>query len=218
MKRNYRSRGILALFIACLLLILLPFAQGCRTKADKGKKENAANTASSHVNALRSFNANFSDAHRKDEFRLSLSGENKLDAKILFEIFNPDGKRIYVDSFYGQDLLYDGAELIPNDAEKEDSVMKHFNDFFENANFYKPASTVFNSYVYYSNNLDTISDSNAYYHDAVERFGLAQQADWVEISHDSSAIGFEYAYGYEGIYSIAYSKKQKKVVQYFTSD
>lgn len=41
---------------------------------------------------------------------------------------------------------------------------------------------------------------------------------WYDIKSDKSAIGFVYYHGYEGVYCIAYSKKKKKVVNYFTSD
>jgi hypothetical protein len=66
--------------------------------------------------------------------------------------------------------------------------------------------------------MDSISDSSRYYQQVSERFELDKNPEWLDISHDSSAVGFQYAYGYEGVYNIAYSKKQKKVVQYFVSD
>jgi len=190
----------------------------CHQPTQKSKEAEKTMENDLHVLDSQEFQANFSDLKKQDKFQLKVIGHNYLDSKILFEIFNPKGERIYIDSFYGQDLLYDGADLIPSEAAKEDSVQMHFYDFFDASNFSQPASSVFTHLVYYENNMDSISDSSSYYQQVIERFELDKNPEWLDISHDSSAVGFQYAYGYEGVYNIAYSKKQKKVVQYFVSD
>lgn len=137
----------------------------------------------------------FSDPIKKDTFKLRLYGKSLTDADVDFEIISFDKRTIFSEHFKSIDLIGD----TPNDTSvslkiKEETIKKRFADFFIDKAFHAPA-------------IDKADQPDEDY---------SIMPEFNEIQINSSAIGFSYSYGYEGIYSIAYSKKQKKAVLYFS--
>jgi hypothetical protein len=77
---------------------------------------------------------------------------------------------------------------------REQYIRHRIKDFFSEEHFSNPA----------------IKADEAYNED------YAKKADWEDIKTDRTAIGFDYLIGEEAGRHIAYSKKQKKVVLYFS--
>ena len=137
----------------------------------------------------------FSDPILKDTFKLFLKGDSIVSGRIIFQIISHNNKLIYNETFPASDLLGDN-DLDSTSKQKEDDIAKSFNDFFIEKQFIVPATAL---------------DSNLDLENVDKRI-------WNDIKSDPTAIGFEYAVGYETVISIAYSKKKKKVVTYFEGD
>jgi hypothetical protein len=137
----------------------------------------------------------FSDEVKKDTFKLILTGTSILQGKLTFRIINFENKEIYTDKFNAIDLLTDLEDVTPTKQQKLDTFKTRFNHFFDHA-FPVPA----------------INPRQPLDSDYVD---IKIQRD---IQSDTSAIGFVYAYGYEGVYEIAWSKRKKRVVLCAASD
>ena len=138
----------------------------------------------------------FSDISKHDMFSLTLSGESILKGQILFKIVNSDNQIIYKKTFPAYDLLWDQADVITSVKLKEDTIVHRMKMFFAKINFSEPAIKLIP-------NFDPDS---------------SEKGIWQDIKQDKTAIGFIYTHGYEGTYAIAYSKRSKKTVLYFSSD
>jgi hypothetical protein len=135
---------------------------------------------------------NFSSRIEKDTFILKLTGQNIIDGMITFEIVQSSSKIIYKSEFKAVELIgYDYSE--EKRFSKKEYILKRMNEFFNETNFTYPA----------------ISKNEKYDSD------YSDKKNWEEIKADSSAIGFTFLLGEENSKSIAYSKKIKKVIEYF---
>lgn len=143
-----------------------------------------------------SFSHNFSDLHKKDLFRVSVLGKNLVNGQVVFDIINFKHQQIFSATFPALDLLGDEEDVLPTEKQKETKIKLRIKNFFAARNFLVPAIKPNQKF-----------DADNYDQDL-----------WNEIKADPSIIGFNYQHGYEGNYRIAYSKKKKKVVQYFYSD
>jgi len=141
----------------------------------------------------------FSDLSKKDLFKLTLTGKTILKGKVLFEIITRDHRVIHSETFPATDLYGDLDEDFSTPKQRIDTVKARFKAFFNPANFKTPA--IAKSEVYSKFNDDNYDKVTFY-----------------DIKSNPVSIGFLYCHGYEGTYGIAWSKKQKKVVQYFYSD
>lgn len=144
----------------------------------------------------------FSDDTNPDNFSLTLTGDSIISGKIFFQISNKKNNILYRDSFAASDLLYDPYETIPTVKMREDTILTRFKRFFRNNNFIKPSNSIGKSF--------GVTNS--------EELNQSEPEVWNEITSDSTSVGFLYSYGYEGSTAIAYSKRQKKIVVYFTCD
>jgi hypothetical protein len=137
----------------------------------------------------------FSDQTKKDTFKLILKGGSILTGKVTFDIIAYNGKLIFTEKFDAIDLLGD-LDDVTNNRQKVDTIKSRFAAFFNESAFTKPA-------------LDNKAPLDSDYVD------IKIQKD---IRADTTATGFFYAYGYEGVYEIAYSRRKKKVVTCMESD
>jgi len=135
----------------------------------------------------------FSEKYKKDQFRITVTGDSMLTATVRFDIINYKNKKIYTESFPATNLLnYDISATAP-DNEKEQFIKQRVKEFFYEENFRYPA-------------VHTDDKFGADY---------SNKKYWEAIKADRSAIGFYYLLGEEDGKSIAWSKKLKKVVLYF---
>jgi hypothetical protein len=137
----------------------------------------------------------FSSPTQLDIFTLSFNGKSILKSTITFKIITSTNKEIYKEVFPSTDLLGDMEDML-TDNQKIDTIKNRIKHFFDDENFYKPAI-----------------EANAQYDE-----DETDKQTWVDIKRDKTAIGFFYSHGYESSYGIAWSKRKKKVVQYFYSD
>ena len=137
----------------------------------------------------------FSDINKKNSFCLTLTGKSVVSGKITFEIYDFNKRLIHNESFDASGLLGDEGEVIPVKVQP-DTIITRMKRFFNKENFIKPAIKMAKKF-------------DPDYSDKII---------WSEINSNKSAIGFLYAHGYEGSYAIAYSRKNKKAVCYYSSD
>ncbi|TWJ04574.1 hypothetical protein JN11_00286 [Mucilaginibacter frigoritolerans] len=138
----------------------------------------------------------FSDPMKPDTFKISLIGSSINKAKFLFEIVSVNNGKVYSEKDDASDLLGDLDDMTVK--QNEDTIRVRFDNFLSADVFFKPA-------------LDK-PKATAIDTDYVD---LKTQID---ISSDSTAVGFSYNMGYESNFEIAYSKSQKKTVICFASD
>jgi hypothetical protein len=154
-------------------------------------------TSINYSRIISSFSAQhfFSDPGKMDSFSLTLYGESLFDGVFVFSVVNFNRVILYRDTFGCYDLVCDADPK--SDREREEIVFNNQKHFFDAEYFSSPAIRV----------TDTMPQENQ-----------VDIVDWDLIHADTSAIGFEYTHGYEGIYRIAFSKKKSKVVTYYESD
>jgi hypothetical protein len=138
----------------------------------------------------------FSDSVKKDTFKLTLIGRSILNGKVRFQIIAWDHLEIHQEVFDAFGLLGDLNDVLPRNKEKIDTIQARFYDFFNAKAFQKPA-------------LDKRDEPDTDY---------VPLKVYQDIKADSTAIGFNYAHGYESMFEIAWSKRNKRVVTCFTSD
>jgi hypothetical protein len=135
----------------------------------------------------------FSNPLKPDQFTLTLSGNSLLNGTISFTITSTDGQNIYSESFPSSYLLNYDIDPTATKKEKEAFVLKRMKEFFGEENFSAPAVKA----------SDTFDPE------------YADKQVWELLRSDRDAVGFTYLVGEEDSRSIAWSKKQKKVVRYF---
>jgi hypothetical protein len=174
-----------------LLISVLFFS--CKPKEIKKPDPITFAESKQQFNLVESVKHYFSDPKAKDSFVIRLKGHSILNSKIAFEIFNPKGERIFREDFPARFFLNYDLNEPSTDQEKEDFIVKRMKEFFKEDNFNQPA-------VKKSDILDTeYSDKKV----------------WEEIQSDPTAVGFYYELGQEDGRSIAYVKKENKVVTFF---
>lgn len=182
-------------------LIVLAFLTGCATKHDAGNPDekqaeiSAAETASVKEEVLykNEIAHEFSSPNEMDLFRIQLTGRSIPEGEITFEIRSQARGIIYQESFPAIYLLgygYAGE----TDEEAANYIKGRIDDFLDTAQFSKPA----------------ISEMDSFEEE------YSEKAIWEDIASDSTSIGFYYHVGEENGRHIAYSKKRKKVVVYFS--
>lgn len=137
---------------------------------------------------------NFSSNNTKDRFVLSLKGQSIIDGKVLFKIYSTFGDELWKEEFDAIDLIGYGLDLNAAVTEKERYISKRIANFFNRKNFLTPA----------------IKSGESYDPD------YSDKEIWDDISSDFTAIGFYYLIGEESGCRIAYSKKLKRIVIYYT--
>lgn len=142
---------------------------------------------------------NFSSKENKDHFKLTIYGDSIYTGTILFQIITNDKRVIYSDTFSCRDLMGDLYDTAYTLKQKEDTIKWRASTYFSEDKF--------------TNSL--IDDSDKVYFSPDDK---ELEDNYNEIKADKNAIGFTFTYGYEGVYSIAYSRKKKKAVFYFISD
>lgn len=136
----------------------------------------------------------FSDTTDKDEFHIYLKGKSILEAIVQFKITSPTGDVLLEEEFPSHYLIgygLFGDEI--TDEKKEKYITNRISTFLDEENFLMPA-------------IDPNELFDADYSDKII---------WDDIKSDKNAIGFYYLVGEEDGRTIAFSKKMKKVVQYF---
>ncbi len=137
----------------------------------------------------------FSNTLHRDSFALRLSGVSVHKGTVHFTIYNSKHELIYHENFPANGMLWGNyVELTPK--QQEDTIRVRLIRFFNKAAFIRPAISI----------TDQFDSDNG------------DKAIWDEISSDKSAIGFIYSYFDEGFKAITYSKKRRKVVEYFATD
>lgn len=137
----------------------------------------------------------FSQIDRKDEFYICIKGKSITDGTVIFRITNTDGKEIYHEEFHSNLLInydFDGNFNSKKDTEK--FIKARIKDFFNEKYYEFPA-------------IELDSDFSGNY---------SEKEIWDDIKSDRTAIGFIYLIGEEDNRGIAFSKKNGKVVMYFS--
>jgi hypothetical protein len=134
----------------------------------------------------------FSSVSKEDIFKLTVVGKNIFDSFVTFQITDWSGRIIFQDRFSMNDLCERG-DSDSRDKEAEQSIYDQLSYFFDEERFNNPAIK------------DTVEmQSNSFPREV-----------WFDIWQDRSAIGFNYQLGAEDGRGIVYSKKKKKVIQYY---
>ncbi|MBV9989137.1 MAG: hypothetical protein JO301_15770 [Chitinophagaceae bacterium] len=137
----------------------------------------------------------FSEPDRLDSFVIAVTGDSLLHAAVRFEIFDPAGKSIYLDTFPAMHLAgsYD-EESLNSPVKKENFIRKRVRDFFSADKFLEPAVSA----------ADSTDDDYT-----------QDKALWSDLKSNPRSIGFFYLLGEEDGRKIAYSRLKKKVLMYF---
>ena len=139
----------------------------------------------------------FSSMKRQDTFVLTVTGQDVIYSSVTLKILRWDGKQIYKHHFTSGEMMEYGPKDIDKYHPDSLSVIKHLSHFFDEASFRFPA----------------IPDTNDY-SASMRDFSISYE-EWLSILKDKTSIGFNYILGAEDGYTIAYSKRYKKVVIYF---
>ncbi len=191
------------LYFVVFFLMVLVACRESNQHNEKDKQNNNTNTTGiEEESALllpKEFIAkfHFSDSTTEDVFKLEADGFDPLQSNITFTISNSKGELLYSESFKSDQLIDDKIFDItqnPTVEDKKKYAVRKMKTFFESNSFSLPA----------------IPDEDEFTDEYSDR------AIWDDIKSDKSAVGFYYLLGAINGKSIAYSKKQKKVVVYFT--
>jgi len=139
----------------------------------------------------------FSSQKKADAFSISAYGQNIFDSYVAFRIVRWDGKEIYKHRFSMGDLMEYGPpetdKAYRRDSKDSSSIIRHLSHFFDEDQFHNPAIA------------DTID----------MRGNMLPRDKWWNIWKDKTAIGFFYELGAEDMHGIVFSKRHKKVIQYY---
>ncbi len=135
----------------------------------------------------------FSSIDQVDTFKIYILGDSLLKSTVYFEIINSFGEKIYSQKFESYLLLNYDISSETTYVAKEMFIKDRIANFFSEDKFTFPA----------------IGDKETF------DSNYSSKLIWDDIRSDNKAIGFHYLIGEEDGRSIAYSKKQKKVVLYF---
>jgi hypothetical protein len=139
----------------------------------------------------------FSSTNNEDTFKITVKGENIFDSYITFTVVNWRGKEIYRHRFSMGDFCEFGPpesdKAYRRDSEDSTSIIEDLTQFFDEERFDEPA----------------IKDTADMESNSIPR------EVWWEIWQDKTAIDFHYQLGAEDGRGIVYSKKRKKVIQYY---
>jgi hypothetical protein len=166
------------------------------------EKQDTDTTSIDTTKELLSYNYNhlFSDTSQKDNFNIKLLGTSVTHGLIVFEISTFNHHQIFKEEFPSSDLLGDMEDVLNKD-QQVDTIKSRMASFLNKDNFQAPAIA-----------------PNGKIEDDFDSPDNTTKIDWNDIKSDQTSIAFIYCHGYESTYGIAYSKKQKKVVNVFYSD
>ena len=139
----------------------------------------------------------FSSNTTEDTFSLVLLGTDVSTATVTFEITNNAGETLYKETFPSEALIDYGILDVsekPTNQDRIDYIVKRMDTFFEPKDFSKPA-------------IKPTADYEPQY---------SNKKIWDDIKSDPTAVGLDYLLYEENGHSITYSKKLKKVVEYFS--
>lgn len=177
--------------IIAILLSVVASCNNVETSATVSAKDSSANGSGQKgwfmTNSTKHV---FSDPNAADSFVIVLSGSDSLlDAHVKFEIIDHSGQSIHIDTFSASYLL--GYDI----ENKEAYIKQRIREFFDKDNFLHPAIPP---------------------KDTMDADYTESKANWEEIKANPGAVGFYYLTGEENGQRIAYSRKLKKVVVYFS--
>jgi hypothetical protein len=141
----------------------------------------------------KSITRNFSDPVKKDRFVISIEGKTILEGEFKFRIISSDSVELLNEKYPANYLIGYGLDPESSVEDQENFIRKRIDEFFEDDNFNLPAIQ----------------------RDQVYDMDYSDEEIWNDIMSDSTSVGFNYLIGEESGCRIAYSKKMKKVVQYF---
>lgn len=139
----------------------------------------------------------FSSNTTQDTFSLVLLGTDISTATVTFEITNSMGETLYKETFPSEALVDYGileTNEKPTNQDRANYIVKRIDTFFDPKDFSEPAIK-----------------PNAEYEPQ-----YSNKKIWDDIKSDPTAVGLDYLLYEENGHSIAYSKKLKKVVEYFS--
>lgn len=137
----------------------------------------------------------FSALDKKDEFHICIRGKSIAKGQVTLTIINSNKVVIFKEEFPSNYLLdYGFDDNIDSVKGKEKYIKKRISEFFHKDNFHTPA----------------IERNETFKGD------YSDETIWNDIKSDQKAVGFSYLIGEENRQTIAYSKKTKKVVVYFS--
>jgi len=190
---------------AIVLIVLVSVFSACTDSTKKSVTHNQYNGAiitekESEKNLLlpkeHKAEYSFSNQTSKDIFKLESDGFDPLQSTIKFTITNNKGEVFFEESFKSDllidDKIYDQVQNPTNDDKKR-YVINRMKTFFDVNSFSMPA----------------ITDEDEFTAEYSDR------SIWEDIKSDTSSVGFYYLLGSVNGKSIAYSKKQNKVVVFF---
>ena len=179
------------------LLVVLLTMLSCSTSSDKqingGDSTQAESRQLDFVLYSNETLHHFSSTTEKDEFSIRLTGQSIMEGQFRFQIVTSGGQLLLDESFPTPWLLDHGFTGKVTDKEAEQYIKARVDSFFVEKNFHQPA----------------IAANDEFDGD------YSRRETWDDIISDPSAIGFYYLVGKEDGRSIAFSKKQGKVVRYF---
>lgn len=179
-------------------IISLLITVGCTTKRDIQSNKQEIKDLKSGNNAtvlLKNFTLhNFSSLDTKDSLILTVKGNSIEEAMMNFKIITNKGEVILDESYEAKYLLDYGFDERLGEYAKEDYIKKRVDEFFLQERFHRPAITQ-----------TEIFDED-----------YSEKNIWDDIRSDSTSVGFYYLIGEENGRNIAYSKRLKKVVLYFS--
>jgi hypothetical protein len=135
----------------------------------------------------------FSSSLHEDKFSLQVTGSSIFDATVVFSIRSWMGKEIYSDTFT-VDYMMERDPRDPKTPVDSLNILSHLRHFFDDENFSTPA----------------IKDTTGYAEE-----NMISQDTWLEIWPDKGSVGFWFQLGAEDGRAIAFSKKSRRVVQYY---
>jgi hypothetical protein len=193
LKARYCRNNIFIYMAAAVLLFSCNLSP--EISPDNGKK-NTPGLSISQKNIVlsRSVRQPFSEVHKEDLFRLTITGKAIVSGEVSFEIINSNGRILYAETFPAQYLLGYADDAEDKPQQKESSIRKRVAEFFNSGNFTRPA-------------IRTGEPFDADYSD---------KNTWENIKSNRSAIGFYYLLGEENGRRIAYCKKLKQVLVFFS--
>lgn len=141
----------------------------------------------------------FSSPDTRDLFSIKLEGSTLIASTAVFTITSARGIVLHRETFSAVSLI--GYQLDANEInsrpEQADSIIRQrVQTFFADAQFHQPA----------------IASTDTFDSD----LSLINESTWLKLRADQTAIGFSYLVGEEDNRSIAYDKKRRRIVVYFS--
>lgn len=136
----------------------------------------------------------FSSTVESDTFKIIVTGQSIKNGQFKFQIISKDKGILFDENFETRMLLDFSLKPNPTDKDIEDHIKNRIDKFFNEDRFRQPA----------------VSENDTFDED------YGEKEIWEDIASDRTAIGFYYLIAEEDGRHIAYSKRKKTTVQYYT--